>query len=809
MSDAAPASLSEEQKCTLFVRNLALTTTKEQLVQFFSEIGPVRRGIVVCEKKSKGGGSKGFGFVVFAQESDVQEAIRALGETAELDGRRLKLEAAARKGENKRPVAAAKMANRASAAAAPAPVTPEPDAAVNSPTASTAAAAKAGGRDDEEEDKRAVILFNLPLDFTDHQLHVRLRKLERKVQSVERDGARARLVFDTAGAAHAACPELDKREWGGAVVFARRPQQMAVHNRAKGRCRLIVRNLGFKVNEAQLRAAFAAHGPLVEAVVSKGPDGKSRGFGFVHFVCRQDAVQAVAALNGNAALGPAKKGTPVAVDFALSKHRYDALKKSGGLADDATDEEEERASGDDDDDVAEDDVAEDDVAEDDVAEDDVAEDDDDDDDDNKGEPTKAEAEEKPTTAKAQDAGVAEQRTVFVQNLLFETAEPAIRARFREFGAVRGVKLVKDAASGRSKGSAFVEFWEPASAAKAVAAGNPLLLEGRPAYAALAVDKSTAHRLSESREDTAPKRDKRHMYQASEGKVSQDVPKVDRLKRDTAEAEKKEKLRSPLFFMSPTRLSVRNLCRKPGEAVDSKALKSLALDAAVRGGKLGMVRSDEGDRTLFPDPVLPAPWPKVLKATVFMEDDGATSRGFGFVEFEQHVHALACLRVLNNNADFAWAANGGRAAMAHKPADRPRLIVSFAVENAAKVKAQQDRKLQRTAPLAAPRPLPGAKRLRPAGANAAAGAASSAMRHEAKAPRPPPPSPPRQQQQQQQPPPKKRAAPRSPADAPQKKKKNKKPETDDVDVLLRARESKGALFQQTEGHAAKQTRWFDV
>ena len=75
----AEASLPEEQKCTLFVRNLALTTTKEQLVQFFSDIGPVRRGIVVCEKKSKGGGSKGFGFVVFAQESDVQEAIRALG----------------------------------------------------------------------------------------------------------------------------------------------------------------------------------------------------------------------------------------------------------------------------------------------------------------------------------------------------------------------------------------------------------------------------------------------------------------------------------------------------------------------------------------------------------------------------------------------------------------------------------------------------------------------------------------------------------------------------------------------------------
>jgi len=62
------------------VRNLSLTTTKEDLVTYFSEIGPVKRGIIVSEKKSKGGASKGFGFVVFALESDAHEAIRVLGD---------------------------------------------------------------------------------------------------------------------------------------------------------------------------------------------------------------------------------------------------------------------------------------------------------------------------------------------------------------------------------------------------------------------------------------------------------------------------------------------------------------------------------------------------------------------------------------------------------------------------------------------------------------------------------------------------------------------------------------------------------
>lgn len=32
-----------------------------------------------------------------------------------------------------------------------------------------------------------------------------------------------------------------------------------------------------------------------------------------------------------------------------------------------------------------------------------------------------------------------------------------------------------------------------------------------------------------------------------------------------------------------------------------------------------------------------------------------TRGFGFVEFKEHVHALACLRFLNNNPAFVWAA----------------------------------------------------------------------------------------------------------------------------------------------------------
>ena len=79
----------------------------------------------------------------------------------------------------------------------------------------------------------------------------------------------------------------------------------------------------------------------------------------------------------------------------------------------------------------------------------------------------------------------------------------------------------------------------------MAAGSPLLLEGRPVYVSMAVDKATAQRLGENSEASHKpvKPDKRHLYLANEGKLSQDkVPKTDRLKRETAEAEKKDKVR---------------------------------------------------------------------------------------------------------------------------------------------------------------------------------------------------------------------------------------------------------------------------
>ena len=162
-----------------------------------------------------------------------------------------------------------------------------------------------------------------------------------------------------------------------------------------------------------------------------------------------------------------------------------------------------------------------------------------------------------------------------------------------------------------------------------------------------------------------------------------IPATDLEKRETAIAEKRTKLKSPLFFVSPLRLSVRNLAK----GVDDGALKALAKAAARDGLAAGLASHTEGDPLLMascvpsPDGGKKPPRVTVVSAKVMreptslgekgsglrarLEDDGVTARskGYAFVEFSEHLHALAALRQLNNNPEYsATYAAGGAAAV---------------------------------------------------------------------------------------------------------------------------------------------------
>ena len=77
----------------------------------------------------------------------------------------------------------------------------------------------------------------------------------------------------------------------------------------------------------------------------------------------------------------------------------------------------------------------------------------------------------------------------------------------------------------------------------------------------------------------------------------------------------------------------------------------------------------------------------------LERADAPSRGYGFVEFQNHAHALAALRWTNNNPSLTEIAQGGVAAVRQRVAEKelPRLIVEFAVENRGKLRMQEKRR----------------------------------------------------------------------------------------------------------------------
>jgi len=171
-----------------------------------------------------------------------------------------------------------------------------------------------------------------------------------------------------------------------------------------------------------------------------------------------------------------------------------------------------------------------------------------------------------------------------------------------------------------------------------------------------------------------------------------MPAGDIAKRQRALREKKEKLKHPLYFVSPVRLSVRNLAA----SVDDKSLKALARDAALAGMQAGKVARAEVKRELLPtsdEAAVKLKMSKVVReeAVPGASRTGGKSRGYGFVEFSEHVHALAALRMLNNNPKYTALAAGKGIAPGASDRDKPRLIVEFALEHHGKLKLREKRR----------------------------------------------------------------------------------------------------------------------
>ena len=70
------------------------------------------------------------------------------------------------------------------------------------------------------------------------------------------------------------------------------------------------------------------------------------------------------------------------------------------------------------------------------------------------------------------------KNIYVGNLAFSTTEQAISSLFEPFGRVQRVALIKDSATGHTRGFAFVEMADDKEADRAIAELNGRTIDGR-------------------------------------------------------------------------------------------------------------------------------------------------------------------------------------------------------------------------------------------------------------------------------------------------------------------------------------------
>ena len=508
-------------------------------------------------------------------------------------------------------------------------------------------------------------------------------------------------------------------------LVVRRLADVASDELRKRRNRVIVRNLSFQATEQNIADRLAKFGPLTEVFiprvsVTRSPERrgseagsgeasmaklKPRGFGFVTFLCLKDKEQA---LNNFRGLRICNR--EFVVDNCLSKETFDLQSEAGrkagepqgdGQGDEGDEEvgsgdgDDEDGSGDDEEDANDDDEEADngDDEEDSNDGDEEADNGDDGEEDiddrEKGEAVKDEEKEE----RPDDVG--EGLTVFVRELPFDADRRDLVSAFRRFGSIAMAAIVKDKQTGNSRGSAFVKFGSAEAVQRCVAATD-LLVKDRRCKVDIAVDRSQAAKL---KEDDRALQDRRNIYLANEGLIvaqgeREEMVKEDVTKIQKSQAEKKKKLQNPLFFVSAHRLSVRNLQK----GVDDNKLRALCLRAVRAGLARELVTRKDVEMQLIAQGVrssertadrlqVPSVGKGCIKKVKVMVDQtrvgdggkGHPSRGFGFVEFSEHAHALACVRELSNSKSYSTDASpttmtGGRR----------RLVAEFTLENKRKV-----------------------------------------------------------------------------------------------------------------------------
>ncbi|KAF8575021.1 RNA-binding domain-containing protein [Ramaria rubella] len=701
-SAAAPSDEPQVQPVkgsTLFVSNLPYTATSVDLQTLFSDIAPVRSAFVVLDKETRK--SKGVGYVSFAIKEDAALAVEQIEKGGILlDKRNLRVQFADSKPHDVEDGSPGPKLKRPRLPRRPQPSTPTDPMAI-----------------------RTIVISGLPSTIDSHTLWKKVRKFggaEKvsqwpvKTASGEEDPTTAQVLFSTPTTAQDAVLRLHAHVFKGSllsVVLKKRLDTLAKSSGNPSRAsRLIVRNLPWNATENDLRRLFLPYGPIHSITLptakpeEEGGRPRAKGFAFIWMMSKKDAEKAIEGANG-ATVGQ-KEGDPnakgkervIAVDWALSKERWDQEKEKITEEDAvAEDSESGPPSGSQSESDSEDDHVG--VLEGSGDEESDAEENDQSGNDDENAP------ERPQLPPPETGN-----TLFIRNLPFTATEDELRTLFRSFGPLRYARITMDPATGRSRGTGFVCFWNKEDADRAIQQAellnaetggatvttaikkNPfklssiltpdpssslaqsLVMHGRTLDVTRAVTREEAGRLRELGEKQREKQDKRNLYLMREGVIFPNTPSASTIseteleKRVQAFNTRRALMRSnPSLYVSKTRLSVRQL---PTFATE-RTLKRLALHAVrkfedeVKNGTREGLNADEmredgdeateADREKKPKRKRGERYTAVRQAKIVRIGDRVDpltgkgrSKGYGFLEMMSHADALKVLRWANNH-----------------------------------------------------------------------------------------------------------------------------------------------------------------
>ncbi|XP_055588673.1 RNA-binding protein 28 [Uranotaenia lowii] len=395
---------------------------------------------------------------------------------------------------------------------------------------------------------------------------------------------------------------------------------------AHRQCRLIVRNLPYRITDAKLRTAFEQYGTIEEVNILKRPDGRLVGCGFIQFSKLEESDKAVTEMDGQVFMG-----RKLQVNFAVDKERYVKLKPK-------LEPKKEEIKSEDDDDVQETELKsenEEQTEDEDKYVEDVVDD------------TKPDTNVKHEHVRQKNhTEIEEGRTVFLKNVSYDANESAIKDVMSQFGTVEKVLINKERISGHSKGTAFVIFKLKDSADMSRKQSLKVQVNDQFIEILEAIKKKEIKERENSKAHNIGK-DSRNLYLLKEGLImagspaAKDVSKPDMAQRLRLEQRCSQMLKNLNRFVSRERLTIHNL----PENYTNIDLRKMVVQYTKHNPQECRVMRE--NRPSFGNP-------------------SGKSRGYGFLSFKKHEIALEVLRKLNNNP----APLGKN----HRP------IVSFSIED---------------------------------------------------------------------------------------------------------------------------------